>query len=160
MDECMPRERDGAVAGWASIGALVISMLLGWGALDAAGQDVGPDSVAQDVAVTPADSAALGVVQDESLAQRLRAVFGNIEDFDDVQVQVRSYHAVPSDGGAGHEFYSTADVMADEAKRDAVFAACKRELAAVRDKYEALVDVQRAWREISRAGEVEPVGVR
>lgn len=66
---------------------LALVLLLG---LEAEAQEVAADSVAHDVVITPADSAAQGVAEHDVLAQRLRDVFANIEDFASVQVQVNN----------------------------------------------------------------------
>lgn len=73
----------------------------------------------------------------------IRSVRIRVETAPEVTRRVRAYVSVPRDDGRSYE--SLVDALSDRNTRDVVFEQCVRELSAVRDKYAALVDVEKAW---------------
>jgi hypothetical protein len=58
-------------------------------------------------------------------------------------VRVRAYVSVPRSDGRSYE--SLSDALGNDETRDMVLEQCAQELAAVRHKYAALCDVNKAW---------------
>ena len=78
-------------------------------------------------------------------AQRLIRVHITVIDNSGEPIRVRAYHSLPVEDDH-MAYYSTADIMADAAKRDVVLQQLQRDIAALRRKYKNLLDVDAVLR--------------
>lgn len=70
----------------------------------------------------------------------------HVEVEPDVYVHPRAFQAVPKDDDMSrYDYRSTADVMDNPEWKERVFRDCVRDMRALQHKYEALVDLDRAW---------------